>query len=66
MNRLYYQKLKDGRWQVYDHDGHTAEGYSKEEAKRLYFLYYQMSYITYDGKIRKGLIPTEELTLDTN
>ena len=38
MNRLYYQKLKDGRWQVYDHDGHTAEGYSKEEAKKGVYL----------------------------
>lgn len=66
MDRLYYQKLKDGKWQIYDHEGHTAEGYSKEEAKRLFFLYYKMPYVVNDGKIRKGLIPTEELMLDIN
>ena len=60
---LRYRKLSNGRWEIYDRDGRTAEGATKEDAKRKYFVYYQMPLVTHDGFIRKGLIPTDQLKL---
>lgn len=61
---LKYRKLKDGRWEAYDKHGRTAVGLNKDDAKRLYYLYYEMPREPIGGQARKGLIPTENLTLD--
>ena len=63
---LRYRKLHNGKWEVYDKDGRSAEGTTKEDAKRLYYLYYKMPHLGADGYVRHGLISTEQLTLDIN
>ena len=67
MNDLKFlrsRKLRDGRWEVYDKNGRSAIGFSKEEAKRLFYLYYELPRTPLNGQARSGLIPTENLTLD--
>ena len=61
LDLLRYQKLPNGRWRVYDRDNRSAEGFSKEDAKRQYYLYYKMPQA--DGFTRHGVISTDQLTL---
>ena len=61
---IRYRKLKNGNWEAYDRNGNTAEGYSKDDARRKYYLYYEIPRTSINGCERKGLIPTEELVLD--
>ena len=63
---LRYRKLSNGMWQVYDRDGRTAEGITKDDAKRLYFIYYKMPYESVNGYTRHGLIPSDKLKLEKN
>ena len=63
---LRYRKLSNGNWEVYDRSGRSAIGITKEEAKRLFYLYYELPCEPINGQARKGLIPTEKLTLDNN
>ena len=61
---LHFKKLRDGRWEAYDKNGRTAIGSTKGEAKRLFYLYYELPRTPLNGQARSGLIPTENLTLD--
>lgn len=64
MDELIYTKLKNGQWQVADHNGHTVQSFSKEDAKRLYYLYYKVNVSNYDTYMRNGVLSIDKLTLD--
>ena len=65
LNILHYKQLPNGRWEAYDYQGRSAIGQNKYDAKRLFYIYYQMPHEV-NGYTRHGLIPTEQLTLDKN
>ena len=61
MDILTYRRF-NGYWQVTDLNGNMAEGKTKEEAKRMYYLCHKID--TVENYYRKNVISVENLSLD--